>query len=729
MLDLFRDSPGRLFVAATLLPLVPVVLLVLSGTARNLARPHGRSGGWASSIYWLLGGDHSLKTGGYLTLAAMLGSAVLAVAGLTQYFADAHDPGLSPAQIEARWTERTDWVRIGADRTDQPATALQLGYRIDRLTALLFTMVTVVGSLIFLFSLGYMADEASDQVTDHEVHTDGGHLHRRGRFGRFFLYLGLFAFSMLNLLIADNLFQVFVGWELVGVCSFFLIGFYTERPSASAAANKAFIVNRIGDAGFLIGIAIAFSVFGTLNIQELIARTPADGSTPTGISENLWLAMGLGLFLGCVGKSAQFPLHTWLPDAMEGPTPVSALIHAATMVAAGVYLVGRCFPLFAPDVLLVIAYVGAITLFLAATIATVQNDIKRVLAYSTVSQLGYMMLALGVGGWTAGLFHLLTHAFFKALLFLGAGSVILGLHHEQDLSRMGGLRRKMPVTAYTMLVGVLAISGVPFLSGWYSKDMILADALGFGAAHPRHVLLTVLPILTAGLTAFYMFRLWFLAFAGQPRDRHAYDRAHESPWAMTLPLVVLAAFSLAAGWGWPVWDATASYLGHLLHDGEPAAVAARFGSELAAAHEHHLLAGGLGLLMAAIGLAFAAFMYVARDPTIALEADTPLITLLRHKWYFDEAYDAAFVRPTVALAAAAAATDKRPTASVTDDTEGRRIDPGTLDGALTAVGQLSARLGAWLRTLQTGLVRQYVLVLALTVVVLLGMLTALTRNN
>src|SRR5262245_48102153 len=212
--------------------------------------------------------------------------------------------------------------------------------------------------------------------------------------------------------------------------------------------------------------------------------------------------MGLGIFLGCVGKSAQFPRHTWLPDAMEGPTPVSALIHAATMVAAGVYLVGRCFPLFAPDVLLVIAYVGAITLFLAATIASVQDDIKRVLAYSTVSQLGYMMLALGVGGWTAGLFHLLTHAFFKALLFLGAGSVILGLHHEQDLSRMGGLRRKMPVTAYTMLVGVLAISGVPFLSGWYSKDMILADALGFGAAHPRHFLLMVLPILTAGLTAF-----------------------------------------------------------------------------------------------------------------------------------------------------------------------------------------------------------------------------------
>ncbi len=727
MPDLFRDYPGRLFVAATLLPLVPVLLLVLSGTVRNLARPHGRSGGWASSVYWLLGGDHPLKVGGYLTLAAVLGSAALAIAGLTQYLADAHDPGLSAVQLEARWAERTDWVRIGPERTELPATALQLGYRIDRLTALMFTMVTVVGSLIFLFSLGYMADEAQETVTDHEVKIDHGHLHRRGRFGRFFLYLGLFAFSMLNLLIADNLFQVFVSWELVGVCSFFLIGFYTERPSATTAANKAFIVNRIGDAGFLVGIAIAFAAYGTLNIQELIAKMPTAGGVPAGLTENLWLAMGLGLFLGCVGKSAQFPLHTWLPDAMEGPTPVSALIHAATMVAAGVYLVGRCFPLFSLDVLLVIAYVGGITLFLAATIATVQTDIKRVLAYSTVSQLGYMMLALGVGGWTAGLFHLLTHAFFKALLFLGAGSVIAGLHHEQDLSRMGGLRRKMPVTAYTMLVGVLAISGAPLFSGWYSKDMILADALGFGAAHPRHAILAVLPILTAGLTAFYMFRLWFLAFAGKPRDSRVAAHAHESPWTMTLPLVVLAAFSLGVGWGWPVWDASASRLGHLLHEGAPTATASRFGMEHTAAHEYHALAGWVGLLMGLIGVAFAAIMYVIRNPVVALSADTPLITLLRQKWYFDETYDAAVVRPTVALAFASAAADKRPTHGVTDETEGRRIDPGTLDGVLNALGQLAGRLGTRLRALQTGLVRQYVLVLALTVVVLLGMLTALTR--
>jgi proton-translocating NADH-quinone oxidoreductase chain L len=754
MLDLFRDHPGRLFVAATLLPLVPVALMLLAGTVKNLARPHGRSGGPVSAVYWLFGGDRPLTAGGYLALAALVGSAVLAIAGTVRYFDEVETAASAPAEFEARWAERGDWVRIGPYRTEHPATALQLGYRIDRLTALMVTMVTVVGSLIFLFSLGYMRDEAGERVTDHEVrgpdparglpprhevigpgHPDGGHapapghdFTRRGRFGRFFLYLSLFAFSMLNLLIADNLFQVFVGWELVGVCSFFLIGFYYERPAACAAANKAFIVNRIGDAGFLVGIAVAWSAFGTLNIRELIGLTA--GGHADGFAGPLWTLLGLGIFLGCVGKSAQFPLHTWLPDAMEGPTPVSALIHAATMVAAGVYLVGRCFPLFNPDVLLVIAYTGAITLFLAATIAAVMTDIKRVLAYSTVSQLGYMMLALGVGGWTAGLFHLLTHACFKALLFLAAGSVILGLHHEQDLRRMGGLRRRMPVTAYTMLVGVLAIAGTPFFSGWYSKDMILADALGFGAGHREHLLLTLVPFLTTGLTAFYMFRLWFLAFTGVPRDRHAFDRARESPWVMTLPLVVLAVLSLAVGWSATPWDAGSSDLAHLLHEGyggEPAAAAARFGPELTAAHEYHRLAGGLGLLLAAIGAAFAVLMFVVRDPMIALGAETPLITLLRHKWYFDEAYDAAVLRPTVELAAASAAVDKRPTAGVTDETEGRRIDPGTLDGLLTAVGQLAARAGAALRRVQTGFVRQYVLALALTVVVLLGMLAALTR--
>lgn len=714
MLDLFRDNPGRLFLVATLLPLVPVVLMLLSGTVRNMTRSQGRAGGPQSSIYWLLGGDQPLKVGGYLALAAMLAAAACAVAGTVLHYEDAEKLRDLPATMEARWGENVDWIRIGPLKSDPPATGLQLGYRVDRLTALMVTMVTVVGSLIFLFSLGYMTDEAKEHTEDHEAH-----VHRRGRFGRFFLYLSLFAFSMLNLLIADNLFQVFVGWELVGVCSFFLIGFYYERHSASFAANKAFIMNRIGDAGFLIGIAIAWSAFGTLNIQELTGRF-ASGRLPESLTPWLWTVMGLGIFLGCVGKSAQFPLQTWLPDAMEGPTPVSALIHAATMVAAGVYLVGRCYPLFSPDVLLVIAYTGGITLFLAATIACVQTDIKRVLAYSTVSQLGFMMLALGVGGWAAGLFHLLTHACFKALLFLGSGSVIFGTHHQQDLKKMGGLAAKMPVTAYTMLIGVLAISGFPLLSGWYSKDMILSSALGYGLADRTHQMLFLLPVAAAGMTAYYMFRLWFLAFAGKPRDQHVYDHAHETPWVMTTPLVLLAIASIAVGWGWPVWNAEASYLGHTLHEVEPAAQA-NFAKAKHLAEENHLIAGGVALVAAAIGFGFA-YGWHRSGKLLATKPNAFFV----NKWYFDELYEAVFHKPTIQLAKSSAAADKRPAASFAEEPESR-VDTRTLDGVLNAFGQLTARLGAQLREAQSGQIRQYVLVLALTVAGLLGILTALTR--
>ena len=627
----------------------------------------------AASVYWALGGDTPVKTGAYLATAFMAASAAIGIAGLVMFLKD-HAPG---AEHTSKWAERIDWIRLGpldsasvpvwekqreADptrSTPPTALALELGYKIDHLTAVVFAMVTVISTLIFVFSIGYMHDETKEKVEDHEVDKQtvkrpssvedghgGGHAHsehhghfsRHGRFGRFFLYLSLFCFSMLNLVIADNLFQVFVSWELVGVCSFFLIGFYYERPSASYAANKAFIVNRIGDAGFLVGILIAWVYFGTLNFEELNrrARSPVvdthgklpfanqlvrvnpagqerDGTPkyalppkdqygtgshlalfplawlePThyhglGYAKSqeqefeapakttytdfgaipywLFVVMGVGIFLGCVGKSAQVPLQTWLPDAMEGPTPVSALIHAATMVAAGVYLVGRAYPLFAPEVLMVIAYIGAVTLFISATIALVQTDIKRVLAYSTCSQLGFMMLALGIGGWVAGLLHLLTHAFFKALLFLCSGSVIHGCHHEQDLRKMGGLKAKMPITAFTMLVGVLAISGTPFLSGWYSKDMILSASLGFAMAHPEHFLLFLLPVVTAGMTAYYMFRLWFLAFTGTPRDAHTYEHARESPAVMTVPLVILAVFSICVGWGWPLYDAHASRFG------------------------------------------------------------------------------------------------------------------------------------------------------------------------
>jgi NADH-quinone oxidoreductase subunit L len=762
------EVPGRLYVVATLLPLAGFALLLLAGTVRNLCRPFRQVGGFGSSVYWLLGGDRPLKTGAYFVTGLMAVAAALGVLGLVWFLNDAANAELSAGQRAARWAERTDWVRLASADPNTPAVALELGYRIDHLSALMFAMVTVIGTAIFVFSLGYLADEANETVEDHEVdaqnpgrrphpraedppeavghgdhsspvaHAPGsdGHDHhgfrRRGRIGRFFLYLSLFAFSMLNLVIADNLFQVFVSWELVGFCSFLLIGFYYERPSAARAANKAFIVNRVGDAGFLVGILVAWTSLGTLNIQELIGlvRSPS-GELHAPMAHGLFVVMGLGIFLGCVGKSAQVPLHTWLPDAMEGPTPVSALIHAATMVAAGVYLVGRCFPLFAPEVLLVIAYTGAVTLFVSASIALVQTDIKRVLAYSTCSQLGYMMLALGVGGWVAGLLHLLTHAFFKALLFLCSGSVIHGCHHEQDLRKMGGLYPKMRITAITMLVGVLAIAGTPLLSGWYSKDLIIQSALGYGLEHPEHVALFVLPLVTAAMTGFYVFRLWFLAFTGPPRDEHVNQEAHESPPVMTVPLIFLAVCSVGIAWGWPLWDADASYLGKLLHDGQPAAVEAGFAHALHKAHENHLLAGGLALLAAAAGVGLAVVMYWKPkvDP-VAIRAKLGAVyVFLLRKWYFDEAYDAALVRPTVQLAYATAAADKRPTEGPHGEPEPprREFDPLTLDGWLNAIGQVTGAAGRSLRAAQTGRLRTYVLVLALTAVALLGMLTALAR--
>jgi len=700
----FQLVPGRLFLLATFLPLLPVPLLLLIAIVRNLTRTRKEDGGAAATTYWLLGGDRPLPLGGYLCVACLIAAAVLAICGAVIFANDVDRLAAEPQQFEARWSERTDWVRIGPAISDTPANALQLGYRIDRLTVLMFVMVTVVGSLVFLFALGYLADELQERVPlPHEI----GHGHRRGRFSRFFLFLSLFAFSMLNLLIADNLFQVFVSWELVGVCSFWLIGFYYEKPSAAFAANKAFLMNRVGDAGLLLALGIAFGTFGTLNIRDLIAMLEA--GHPPGLTPTLWLLMGLGLFLGCVGKSAQVPLQTWLPDAMEGPTPVSALIHAATMVAAGVYLVGRCYPLLSPEVLLVIAYVGLITLVLSATMALVSTDIKRVLAFSTGSQLGFMMLALGVGGWAAGLFHLLTHAVFKALLFLCAGSVIHGLHHEQDLRKMGGLRRKMPITAYAMLIGVLAISGMPLLSGWYSKEQILGAALGYGL-DSGHYLLFIGPFLTAGLTAFYMFRLWFLAFAGEPRDQHLYDHAHESPLIMTLPLMILALLSVGLAWGQPVWNADASILGHMVQAAAPVGSEERFHHAHELAEKHHLLVGGLAFGALIIGFGIAWLRYARRIPNAAQLAEPR--GLFANRWYFDRIYDAIFVRGTIALAATSAAFDKS-----NPDKPTRR---GTLDGVMNWFADVTIIAGSGLRFVQSGRIRGYVLVLMLSLVGLLG---------
>jgi NADH-quinone oxidoreductase subunit L len=503
---------------------------------------------------------------------------------------------------------------------------LNISYYIDSLTVCMFCMVTLIATLIHIYAIGYMHDELSD-VTDHEVTlSSGDELKRPGRYPRFFQYLSLFCFSMLGLVLSGNIAMVFVFWELVGICSYFLIGYYIERKTATDAGNKAFIVNRVGDFGMIIGLmAIWASVgtfsFGHYTVQDetrdepyevvslfdevgRIAETDAEGKTtyrvvpPAGMAiaaspkkvepivddhrelENghlaarseiysqsqqwrldgagYWLLVvgGIGIFCGCVGKSAQFPLHVWLPDAMEGPTPVSALVHSATMVAAGVYLAGRFYPFFCPEVLLVIAIVGGITLLLAATIALTAVDIKRVLAYSTVSQLGYMMLSIGLGGWLAGMMHLITHAFFKSLLFMCSGSVIHAVH-TNDMRHMGGLLRKMPVTAITMLIGCLAIAGVgvPFLvgfSGYYSKDAILEQGYLFSVASgsPYGMIFFAVAAGGAAMTAFYMFRLWYMTFVGKPRDERRYEHAHESPPVMYMPLVILAIFAISVAWSW-----------------------------------------------------------------------------------------------------------------------------------------------------------------------------------
>lgn len=879
----FDKHPGLIYVVATLLPLAAFVILLLAGGLRQYLRSRKQTDSLAAALYGLLGGDAPGKVAAYVATTAIGLAFVCSLYGFLKYKGEAHDLEHEIKHIkeeiaelvheqehqpdnkkleekaklkrkeleekEGRWSAHINWAVVlpGKLPDSRHGTALQLGFYIDQLSAIMFLMVTFIATLIHIFSIGYMGEELHQPVADHEVHTPHGHLHRRGRFGRFFLFLSLFCFSMLNLILADNLFQVFVSWELVGICSYLLIGFYYERTSASNAANKAFITNRIGDAGFILGLLIIWTYVGTLNFQEVFARIRCPDKAmssksgdhgkrvnleyaglivraefqdyksdengdmvkilrpgePVGFGTQaiLWprvqggefngvgpesrgggrdevdvfdrpkpdqfgaipywllVAAGLGVFLGCVGKSAQFPLHVWLPDAMEGPTPVSALIHAATMVAAGVYLVGRCFPLFTPEAQLVIAYTGAITLTVAASIAVVMTDIKKVLAYSTVSQLGYMMLALGVGGWVAGLFHLLTHAFFKALLFLGSGSVIYGCHHQQDMLKMGGLYPKMKITALTMLTGVLAIGGIPLFSGYYSKDAIMAESLGFFMVNKQHFLLFFLPLITAGITAFYMSRMWFLTFTGKPRDEHVHEHAHESPWVMTVPLIVLAFFSVTIAWG-PEEVA----LENTLHHAMPHSVMADFGVEPLVdsvnvkgqrvmtwsggktkplsqnsrhlAHEYHDLAGTLALGMGLAGILLAAMLYYFRvlDPAEGKEQFPGVYRLLASKWYFDELYSALVVRPALAVANWCRAFDTRVIDGVADGSAhlterlswgSGRFDLGIIDGIANLTASVCYAIGAWLRRFQTGYIRSYILFLVLAAVAIWVMLSFL----
>jgi len=582
---------------------------------------------------------------------------------------------------------------------------LTMGYTIDHLTTVMLTIVTTVSFLVMVYTDGYM---------EH----DPGYV-------RFYAYLSLFASSMLGLVISPNLVQVYIFWELVGMCSYLLIGFWYDRKAAADACQKAFVVNRVGDFGFLLGMLGLYWATGTFEFSEMGMQL--ETLVESGIIGTSLAAIFGGLvFLGPVAKSAQFPLHVWLPDAMEGPTPISALIHAATMVAAGVFLIARMYPVFEhlPSVMTLIAWTGAFTAFLGATIALTQNDIKKGLAYSTISQLGYMVMAMGVGGYTAGLFHLMTHAFFKAMLFLCSGSVIHGMEEvvghnpalAQDMRLMGGLRKYMPITALTFLVGTLAICGIPPLAGFWSKDEILSQAF---SANPA---LWFVGWLTAGLTAFYMFRMYFMTFEGQFRgndesvlaqfkpafgpgamdtqeleseqeadDHHHSETPHESPLSMTLPLVILAIPSIAIGWIGKPWEnffeAFVYAPGETLEEVE-AAMAEFEWSEF-------LIMAGNSVGIALIGLTLASLMYASKkiDPSAIAQRFPVLYRFSLNKWYFDEVYDRVFVQGSRRVAR-----------------QVMEIDYRVVDGIVNLTGLIAIIGGEGLKYFETGRAQFYALI-------------------
>jgi NADH-quinone oxidoreductase subunit L len=502
--------------------------------------------------------------------------------------------------------------------------------RIDTLTVVMLVVVTTISSFVHLYSIGYMADDPFQP--------------------RFFSYLSLFTFAMLMLVTADNLVQLFFGWEGVGLMSYLLIGFWYQKPEANAAAIKAFIVNRIGDFGFSLGIFAVFLMTGAVDFDTVFAQAPAlTGKTIHFLSWDVdaLTLICLLLFMGAMGKSAQFLLHTWLPDAMEGPTPVSALIHAATMVTAGVFMVARLSPLFelAPNAQTFVTFIGATTAFFAATIGLVQNDIKRIIAYSTCSQLGYMFVAMGTGAYSIGMFHLFTHAFFKALLFLGSGSVILAMHHEQDIRHMGGLKDKIPFTYWTMVIGTLALTGFPLTAGYFSKDAIIEAA--YVSTNPMALYAFGMTVIAAALTAFYSWRLIFMTFHGSPHDRHHYEEARESPIVMLIPLGFLAAGAIFAGYPFKelfLGPGVAEFFRDSLKFGPTNHI-------LEDMHHIPYLASIAPTVMMAIGFVIAWEFYIRRPelPAELARQQEPLYKFLLNKWYFDELYDFLLVRPTLWL--------------------------------------------------------------------------------
>lgn len=553
------------------------------------------------------------------------------------------------------------WIESGSFKSSA-------GLQVDPLSALMILVVTGVGFLIHIYSIGYM-------------HHDKG-------YHRYFCYLNLFTFSMLMLVLGNNFLLMFVGWEAVGLCSYLLIGFWFEKKSASNAAKKAFVVNRVGDFGFALGIMLIFLTFHSIDFTEVF-HAASQGNFAVGSFTVTIIT--LLLFMGATGKSAQIPLYTWLPDAMEGPTPVSALIHAATMVTAGVYMIARCNVLYmlSPFTMTVVASIGAVTALFAASIGLVQNDIKRVLAYSTISQLGYMFMACGVGAFTAGVFHLMTHAFFKALLFLGSGSVIHALSGEQDMRKMGGLRHHIPVTYKTFLVGTVAIAGIPPFAGFFSKDEILLESLVRG-----NFIYWSIGALAAFFTAFYMFRLLFMTFHGESRvDHHAAEHLHESPGNMTLPLTILAGLSFFGGFlGIPGASAISRFLSPVFGEhGHTEVSATEAGVHHSAWLPYLMMVISTAIAVGGIFLAYHLYVKKPDLPGRLANRFRLLHKLLLNKYYVDEIYDALFVHAIKKISVHL----------------WKHVDAGMIDGSVNGIARLVGGIGSVLRLLQTGYIRNY----------------------
>ena len=660
----------------------------------------------AAFVIQIFFGKRLPREGDWVSVGAISITLILSIAMFIAMLLD-HDPNFKQ---EASFT----WLDMGS-------FSIELGFLVDNITVIMLLIVALISTCSHVFSIKYMAGDI--------------------RYSRYFAYLGLFTFSMNGIVLANNLVSMYMFWELVGVSSYLLIGHWFEKDSAADAAKKAFLTNRVGDIGFFIGIMLIYTGIGSFTFSHIFDGVASGMLTGT----TLTLA-GVGLFMGAMGKSAQFPLHIWLPDAMEGPTPVSALMHAATMVAAGVYLSVRIFPLLTPDALLVVAYVGGFTALFAASIAITQNDIKKVLAYSTVSQLGYMILAVGTGVYTAAFFHLLTHAMFKANLFYGSGSVIHSMHHAlhekhdhesdpQDMRNMGGFKEKMPITYWSMLLSTLAIAGVPLFSGFLSKDAILAGTLSFAQHHPGPILLPLFGFGAAAITAFYMFRMMFLTFHGKPKMPSIIDDIHESPKEMTGPLVLLGALSIFIWYTLPYFNPLSSHgwFTDLVVPKDAAVPGNLTAYDIEdGAHHAHNLAMYISIGVAAFGILLAWAMYIKK----ALSAETwssragLLYTLSFNKYYFDQNYNKYIYQPTFRLANKVAWIDWELYDKYFINGFGRltdwasrvtgKFDFDVIDQILVdGTGRIANLFGRTFKTVQTGKLQNYVLYVTAGVIIIM----------